>query len=116
MPIIDHADVSWAPAAERVRERYLVSKSQGTVSLTIKEVEIAPGWENPLHTHPVDVSIQVMAGAIQALVGEEVRTVRAGTTLVIPPGVPHQLINHLWTPAMLLVTYPSVELPTDRLD
>jgi quercetin dioxygenase-like cupin family protein len=116
MPIIDHADVRWAPTMERVRERYLVSKAQGAVSLTIKEVEIAPGWENALHTHPVDVSIQVMAGAIQALVGEEVRTVRAGTTLVIPPGVPHQLINHLWTPATLLVTYPSAELETDRLD
>jgi quercetin dioxygenase-like cupin family protein len=57
-----------------------------------------------------------MSGAIQALVGDEVRTVRAGTTLVIPPGVPHQLINHLWTPAVLLVTYPSAELDTEHLD
>lgn len=116
MPIIDHAEVRWSSPTERVRERYLVSKGQGTASLTIKEVEIRPGWENRLHTHPVDVSIQVMAGAIQALVGEEVRTVRAGTTLVIPPGVPHQLINHLWTPAVLLVTYPSAELETEPLD
>jgi quercetin dioxygenase-like cupin family protein len=116
MPIIDHADVRWASPMERVRERYLVSKAQGTASLTIKEVEIRPGWENRLHTHPVDVSMQVMSGAIQALVGDEVRTVRAGTTLVIPPGVPHQLINHLWTPAVLLVTYPSAELETEHLD
>ncbi|SVD48905.1 uncharacterized protein METZ01_LOCUS401759, partial [marine metagenome] len=28
MPIIDHADVRLAPAMERVRERYLVSKDQ----------------------------------------------------------------------------------------
>jgi quercetin dioxygenase-like cupin family protein len=116
MPIIDHAEVRWVPTMERVRERYLASPAQGSESLTIKEVEISPGWENRIHTHPVDVSIQVMAGAIQALVGEEVRTVRAGTTLLIPPGVPHQLLNHLWTPAMLLVTYPSVELETDNLD
>lgn len=116
MPIIDHVDVSWASTMERVRERYLVSKSLGTVSLTIKEVEVSPGWESRPHTHPVDLSVQVMSGAIQALVGEEVRTVRAGTTLLIPPGVPHQLINHLWTPAMLLVTYPSAELETDNLD
>ena len=116
MPIIDHSDLSWAPTMDRVRERYLVSSAQGTVSLTIKEVEIGPGWESRLHTHPVDLSIQVMAGAIQALVGEEVRTVRAGTTLIIPPGVPYQLLNHLWTPAMLLVTYPSADLETDILD
>lgn len=116
MPIIDHADVRWAPAMERVRERYLVSKNQGTVSLTIKEVEIAPGWESRMHTHPVDVSMQVMSGAIQAVIGDEVRTVRSGTTLLALAGVPHKLINHLWTPAVLLITYPSVELETDHLD
>jgi quercetin dioxygenase-like cupin family protein len=39
--------------------------------------------------------------------------VRAGTTLLAPPGVPHKLINHLWTPATLLITYPSTALETD---
>jgi quercetin dioxygenase-like cupin family protein len=116
MPIIDHVDVRWSSPMERVRERYLVSQAQGTVSLTVKEVEVRPGWESRLHTHPVDVSIQVMSGALQALIGEEVRTVRSGTTLVIPPGVPHRLLNHLWTPAVLLVTYPSAELQTEHLD
>jgi quercetin dioxygenase-like cupin family protein len=95
MPIIDHANVRWSPAVERVREHYLVSQDQGTVSLIIKEVEIASGWESRLHTHPVDVSMQVMSGAIQAIIRDEVRTVRAGTTLLAPPGVPHKLINHL---------------------
>ena len=116
MPIIDHVDVRWSSPMERVRERYFVSQSQGAASLTVKEVEVRPGWESRLHTHPVDISIQVMSGAIQALVGEEVRTVRSGTTLVIPPGLPHQLMNHLWTPAVLLVTYPSAELETEHLD
>jgi quercetin dioxygenase-like cupin family protein len=116
MPIIDHADSGWAPTMPRVRERYLVSRQQGSLALTIKEVEIAPGWEGRLHTHPVDVSIQVMSGAIQAIIGDEVRTVRAGTTLLAPPGVPHKLINRLWTPAMLLVTYPSATLQTDYLE
>jgi quercetin dioxygenase-like cupin family protein len=116
MPIINHADVRWAPVMQRVRERYLVSQNQGTISLTIKEVEIVPGWESRLHTHPVDVCMQVMSGAIQAIIGDEVRTVRAGTTLLAPPGVPHMLINHLWIPAVLLITYPSAELETDHLE
>jgi quercetin dioxygenase-like cupin family protein len=64
MPIIDHATIRLAPAMERVRERYLVSKDLGAVSLTVKEVEISPGWEGRMHTHPVDVSIQVLSGAI----------------------------------------------------
>jgi quercetin dioxygenase-like cupin family protein len=101
---------------DRVSERYLVSKDQGAVSLTIKEVEIHPGWEGRLHTHPVDVSIQVTSGAVQAIVGDEVRTVRAGTTLLAPPGVPHKLINHLWVPVVLLITYPTTDPETDYLE
>jgi quercetin dioxygenase-like cupin family protein len=116
MPIIDHSDVRLAPVMERVRERYLVSKDIGAVSLTVKEVEITPGWEGRMHTHPVDVAIQVLSGAIQVILGDEVRTVRAGTTLFAPPGVPHKLIHHLWTPALLLITYPSSELETDHLE
>ena len=116
MPIIDHSDVRLAPTMERVRERYLVSKDQGAVSLTVKEVEISPGWEGRMHTHPVDVSIQVLSGAIQVILDGETRTVRAGTTLLAPPGVPHKLIHHLWTPTLLLITYPSAELETDHLE
>ena len=116
MPIIDHSNIRLAPVMERVRERYLVSKDQGAVSLTIKEVEVSPGWENRMHTHPVDVSIQVLSGAIQVIMDDELRTVRAGTTLLAPPGTPHKLINHLWTPAVLLITYPSADLETDQLE
>ena len=116
MPIIDHATIRLAPAMERVRERYLVSKDLGAVSLTVKEVEISPGYEGRMHTHPVDVSIQVTSGAIQIILGDESRTVRAGTTLLGPPGRPHKLIHHLWTPALLLITYPSAELETDHLE
>ncbi len=116
MPIIDHSDVRLAPVMERVRERYLVSKDIGAVSLTVKEVEISPGWEGRMHTHPVDVSIQVLSGAIQVILGDEIRTVRAGTTLLAPPGMPHKLIHHLWTPTVLLITYPSADLETDHLE
>ena len=116
MPIIDHATIRLAPAMERVRERYLVSKDLGAVSLTVKEVEISPGYEGRMHTHPVGVSIQVTSGAIQIILGDEIRTVRAGTTLLAPPGLPHKLIHHLWTPALLLITYPSAELETDHLE
>ena len=77
MPIIDHTDVRLSPTTERVRERYLVSKELGALSLTVKEVEISPGWEGRMHTHPIDVSIQVLSGAIQIILGDEVRTVRA---------------------------------------
>ena len=85
-------------------------------SLTVKELELQPGWEGRLHTHPTDIAVMVMAGAIQMIVGDEIRTVRAGSTLLAPPGVPHKLINELWMPAQLLAIYPTTELETTFLE
>ena len=112
MPIIEHQSVGMPPVAEHRRERSLVSGDVGAFSLTIKEVELHPGYQGRLHTHPVDVAMMLMAGAVQVVIGDEVRTLRAGCTILAPPGTPHKLVNALWIPAQLLVTYPSDSLET----
>ena len=116
MPYIDHSAIRMPAPVDRVSERYLVSSGQGAESLTIKEVQLDPGWEGRMHVHNTDVSIQVTSGAVQAIIGDDVRTVRAGTTLLAPPGTPHKLINHLWTPVVLLITYPTGEPQTSYLE
>ena len=103
-------------AVDNHRERTFVSKEQGAVSLTIKEVELHPGWEGRLHTHPTDIAIMVTVGAVQLVLGDEVATIRAGTTMFAPPGVPHKLVNQLWIPVCMLVTYPTTDLETDYLE
>ena len=116
MPFIDHSGIRMPAPNERVSQRYLVSSAQGAESLTIKEVQLDPGWEGRMHVHNTDVSIQVTSGAVQAVIGDEIRTVRAGTTLLAPPGTPHKLVNHLWTPVVLLITYPTNEPQTSYLE
>ena len=116
MPIIEHSSIRMPAAVDYRRERSLVSWEDGAVSLTIKEVELHPGWEGRLHTHPTDLAIMVMAGAVQMIIDDETRTIRAGSTLLAPPGVPHKLINQLWVPVQLLITYPSTDLETDFLE
>ncbi len=116
MPIIEHQSVRMPPVVERRRERTLVSSDGGAASLTIKEVELHPGYQGRLHTHPVDVAIMLMAGAVQVVIGEEVRTIRPGCTILAPPGTPHKLVNSLWIPAQLLVTYPSDGLETSFIE
>ena len=116
MPIIEHSEIRMPAPVDNHRERVFVSKEQGSVSLTIKEVELHPGWEGRLHTHPTDIAIMVMAGAVQLVLGDEVFTIRAGTTMLAPPGVPHKLVNQLWIPVRLLVTYPATDLETDYLE
>ena len=116
MPIIEHSDIRMPEVVDYRRERYLVSHQKGAASLTIKDVELHPGWEGRLHTHPTDVAIMVMEGAVQVVLDDELSTVRAGCTLLAPPGIPHKLINQLWVPVRVLVTYPSAELVTDYLE
>ena len=116
MPIIEHSTVRMSAPADNRAERTFVSAEQGAAALTIKEVELHPGWEGHLHTHSVDMAIMVMAGAVQLIIGDELRTVRAGCTLFAPPGVPHKLINKLWIPVRLLIIYPTCDLETEYLD
>ena len=116
MPIIDHGDIPMPAVVDYRRERVLVSRNEGATSLTIKEVELHPGWEGRLHQHSTEVAIMVMAGGLQVVLDDEVRTIRAGYTLLALPGVPHKLINQLWVPVRLLVTYPSSQLDTDYLE
>ena len=116
MPIIENAEVRMLQAADYRRERAFVSGHNGAASLTVKEVELLPGWEGRLHTHPTDIAIMVTAGAVQLVLGDEVSTIRAGTTMFAPPGVPHKLVNQLWIPVRMLVTYPTTDLETDYLE
>ena len=116
MPLIEHSEIRMPAPVDNHQERTFVSKEQGAVSLTIKEVELHPGWEGRLHTHPTDIAIMVMVGAVQLVLGDEVSTIRAGTTMFAPPGVPHKLVNQLWIPVRMLVTYPTTDLETDYLE
>ena len=116
MAIIEHTTIATPPVVDRRGGRTLVSGADGAASLTIKEVTLHPGYEGRLHTHDVDIAIMVMSGAVQIVDDEDVRTVRAGCTLLAPPGRPHKLINALWTPVELLITYPSNHWETSYLE
>ena len=116
MPIIEHSTVRMPAPVEYKAERTFVSADQGAVSLTVKEVELHPGWEGRLHTHSTDEAIMVLAGAVQLIIGDELKTVRAGCTLFAPPHVPHKLVNKLWIPVRLLVMYPTTDQDTEYLE
>ena len=116
MPIIENSAAPMSPMVDYVRQRTLVSGEQGALSLTIKEVELHPGYEGRLQTHPTDIAVMVMSGAVQIILEDELTTVRAGVTLVVPPGVPYKLANKLWIPVRLLITYPTIDLETNYLE
>ena len=116
MPVIDHSTQPMPEPVEKRSMRSLVTREHGAESLTIRETVIHPGSEGRLHTHPTDQAIMVTEGSIQLIVGDEIRTVRRGFTLLAPPGVPHKLINNTWIPATMLVICPTDDIETNFLE
>jgi quercetin dioxygenase-like cupin family protein len=116
MPIIEHNKQPVAPSEEFSSVRPLVTKAHGAMSLTVQEVTIKPGLAGPLQTHPVDIAFMMLEGSIQMIVGDEVRTVRSGSTLLAPPGTPYKLVNNTWVPARLLMIFPATQLERQVLD
>ena len=116
MPIIDNNATPMPPPEDGRSARRFVNKEAGAVNVTIGELVMQDGSALRLHTHPTDIAMMVTAGAIQVMIGDHVETVRAGCTLLAPPGVPHKLINQLWIPARMWVTYPASELETTYLE
>ena len=84
-------------------ERYYFDVGIGSVCLSGKdtggaycllEVGLAPGLAVPRHTHTREDEVYfVLAGELEATVGEETFVLRPGDTLLAPRNVPHQLRN-----------------------
>jgi quercetin dioxygenase-like cupin family protein len=116
MPIISHAQQPIFNGEEFSSIRPLVTKDHGAASLTVQEVTLTPGRAGRLQTHPVDIAFMMLEGSLQMIVGDEVRTVRAGNTLLAPPGTPYKLVNNTWVPARLLMIFPADQLETKVLE
>ena len=116
MPIIAHTQQPVLQSAEFSSIRPLVTKEHGAASLTVQEVTIKPGMAGRLQTHPVDIAFVMLEGSLQMIVGDEVRTVRAGNTLLAPPGTPYKLVNNTWVAARLLMIFPADKLETKVLE
>ena len=84
-------------------KRYYFDVGLGSVCLSGKEtggaycllqVGLAPGMAVPRHTHTREDEVYfVLAGELEATVGDETFVLRPGDTLLAPRDVPHELRN-----------------------
>jgi quercetin dioxygenase-like cupin family protein len=57
--------------------------------LQVIRAELSPGSDFPIHTHPQEQFIVVLAGALRFTVGDVQQVVRAGGVIHAPSGIPH---------------------------
>ena len=116
MPIIDHSTQPMPAPVDKRSSRSLVSSQHGATALSIQEVVVHPGGGERLHTHPTDEAVMITEGSVQLFVGDEVRTVRSGYTMLAPRGIPHRVVNNTWVAAKMLVICPTDRLETDFVE
>ncbi len=77
--------------------------SGNSVNQSLAEATVPPGGSTQEHFHRVTEEIYLFtAGTGRMRLGDEEREVRAGDTVVIPPGTPHKLWASADAPLVLL--------------
>ena len=87
---------------------WLASREISRSDITVGRVIIKPGKANPRHCHDFcEEVLYLLKGQLLHTFGDEQVEMRAGDTLVAPPGVMHNATNTGKTDADMIVAYSS---------
>ena len=70
----------------------------------------------PTHIHPTEEAMVMLEGEMDAILGDEVITVREGQTVLAPPGVRHGFVNRSGAPARVLAIFPTAFMERTLVD
>ena len=108
MPIIKKQELGNTGAASGAESWILVGVAQGSQSLHIEEVSVAPNARIPRRINPrTEVAIIVQQGKLDAILGRERVPIGPGDTVLAPAGSAHGFLNRYEEPARLLFVYPT---------
>jgi quercetin dioxygenase-like cupin family protein len=95
MSIVEHSSQPWAPgAAGRGSRIQFVADPTGAVSgLALQNQECDPGVGIPSHTHEFEEVVTVLEGTAEVWLDARREVVGPGTTVFIPTGAVHGLVN-----------------------
>jgi quercetin dioxygenase-like cupin family protein len=79
----------------------------GTASTAIVLMRFEPGATLAEHTDSAEELLYVLEGEVEAFIGDDTATLRAGEIVVVPALVPHGATNHGKTEARILGFFSS---------
>jgi quercetin dioxygenase-like cupin family protein len=109
VPIIKKQELRKHAGAARGADSFiLVGVDQGSRSLHIEEVSVAPNARISRRINPhTEVAIIVQEGKLDAILGRERVPIGQGDTVLAPAGSAHGFLNRYEEPARLLFVYPT---------
>src|SRR5437867_1857121 len=84
--------------------------------VTVLFERTAPGDRIPLHTHTISEAIVIESGHGEYTLGDQRREVGPGACVLVPPGVPHGVVNSRDEVLRLIAFFPSTVLDITYLD
>jgi quercetin dioxygenase-like cupin family protein len=102
MPFVDLESIPPLPILPGCRIRTPYGRN-----LMLSYLEMDEGAVVPLHRHPHEQAGMLLKGRMELTIGEETRTVEAGSMYIIPPDTPHKAVA-VGGPAVILDVFSPV--------
>ena len=116
MPIIDKNDANMVELSPGTNRWSLVDGTNGADSLTVADLTLAPGGTVATHIHPTEEAMVILDGELEAVLGDEVVTVKEGQTVLAPPGVKHGFVNRSGASARIMAIFPTSKMERTLVD
>ncbi|GIW04911.1 MAG: hypothetical protein KatS3mg059_1531 [Thermomicrobiales bacterium] len=110
-----HKDVPIVPSPSGLPSQHIVTRQAGATSLFVGQQWLQPGERVLLHTHPVEEALMFLRGSGEACLDGEMVPIEPGTSLYIPPGVPHGFRNTGTGEMHVLIVFPTPEFAETTL-
>jgi quercetin dioxygenase-like cupin family protein len=94
----------------------LAGQAEGLRNLSLWRQSMAPGGCTPPHSHACEEIVLCDAGRGEVHIAGEVHPFRAGQTLVLLPGVPHQIFNTGEEPLVTTAVFSATPVPVTLPD
>ncbi len=109
MPIITKQDITAREgSAPGLEVSDLVDAAQGSQSLKIGELTIAPNTRVPRHIHPnTEEAMIILEGTLDVVLGNQRMTVGPGHVVLAPAGTVHGFLNRTHQRGCCLSSRPS---------
>ena len=117
MPVLSRKEHQRAEPYPGVQRWLLVDGDAGARSLQVGDMTIGPGARVSTHVHNnTEEAMVILEGELEAVLGDQVATVRAGDTVLAPPGVKHGFVNRSATPARLMFVFPTTTVHRELVE
>ena len=116
MPILNRHDYEKVELSPGVDRWALVDGEKGSESTSVGDVVVGVDGIVPTHTHPTEEAMVILEGEMDAILGDEVITVRVGQTVLAPPGIRHGFVNRSGAEARVLAIFPTAHMERTLVD